>query len=317
MERLVHPRPWSGDPGVPAPCSTKTFPEESRGRGPSWTAAREGSAASTWTTANPGGRSIAGPHGRPHRHRRQLQRGSGSPETRVDHARVESPIATAVTLQFDQNFRWYSQGQNEVADVDVRSSRTGGCGSTCCANRGRRARTPITRRSTSRRVRPGRRTCRFDFTTTTEWAISGGRSTMSRSSSRRLRAARKTSAPPHRASPRPVADADRSEPAMTGSRADASGAHDRLDVGRGHMHLARPPRPSTATWRSVASADGLRRVRAISGRPGALSWSGVPAGRSRGSSSSEMMTRVHRGELGNPRRRSAARRKCPLRRCAG
>jgi hypothetical protein len=34
--------------------------------------------------------------------------------------------ATAVTLQFDQNFRWYSLGQNEVGDVDVRSSRTGG-----------------------------------------------------------------------------------------------------------------------------------------------------------------------------------------------
>ena len=33
---------------------------------------------------------------------------------------------TSVTLSFDQYFRWYSLGQNEVADVDVRSAATGG-----------------------------------------------------------------------------------------------------------------------------------------------------------------------------------------------
>jgi hypothetical protein len=34
--------------------------------------------------------------------------------------------ATTATLQFDEFFRWFSGGQNEIADVDVRSSLTGG-----------------------------------------------------------------------------------------------------------------------------------------------------------------------------------------------
>src|SRR5204863_12549 len=33
---------------------------------------------------------------------------------------------TSVTVSFDQYFRWYSLGQNELADVDVRSAATGG-----------------------------------------------------------------------------------------------------------------------------------------------------------------------------------------------
>jgi hypothetical protein len=39
---------------------------------------------------------------------------------------MDLSTATTATLQFDQYFKWYSLGQNEIADVDVRSALTGG-----------------------------------------------------------------------------------------------------------------------------------------------------------------------------------------------
>src|SRR6185503_12175913 len=39
---------------------------------------------------------------------------------------LDLSTATTATLQFDQFFRWFSGGTSEKADVDVRSSLTGG-----------------------------------------------------------------------------------------------------------------------------------------------------------------------------------------------
>jgi hypothetical protein len=59
---------------------------------------------------------------------------------------VNLATASAVTLDFDQFFRWYSGGTAEIADVDVRSSLTGGAWVNVLRSRTRPAPTPTTRR---------------------------------------------------------------------------------------------------------------------------------------------------------------------------
>src|SRR5206468_3585175 len=50
--------------------------------------------------------------------------------------------AVNVTLEFDQNFDWSSGGQNEVGDVDVMSSRTGGSWTNVFRNIGNSSQNP-------------------------------------------------------------------------------------------------------------------------------------------------------------------------------
>ena len=86
-----------------------------------------GGLAATWTTANPGGRTFTSPLLSPVAIVDSDNAGTASTQ---DEQMITSVLnlstATAVTLQFDQYFRWYSLGQNEVCDVDVRSAATGG-----------------------------------------------------------------------------------------------------------------------------------------------------------------------------------------------
>jgi hypothetical protein len=87
-----------------------------------------GGAAATWTTANPGSRTFTAPMAAPVAIVDSDNAGSGGA---TQNEELISPIldlssATTVTLQFDQYFRWFSGGQNEKGDVDVRSSVTGG-----------------------------------------------------------------------------------------------------------------------------------------------------------------------------------------------
>jgi subtilisin-like proprotein convertase family protein len=125
---------WSGSftrgVGVVTPSAGTVLDEDFSGGIPgTWTVVDGGSgggAASTWTTANPGGRSIAAPMAAPTAIVDSFSAGAAVQNEELITPVLNLSIATAVTLQFDQNFRWYSQGQNEVADVDVRSSRTGG-----------------------------------------------------------------------------------------------------------------------------------------------------------------------------------------------
>jgi subtilisin-like proprotein convertase family protein len=116
--------------GLVTPSAGTVLDENFSGGIPgTWTVVDGGSgggAASTWTTANPGGRSIAAPMAAPTAIVDSFSAGAAAQNEELITPALNLSIATAVTLQFDQNFRWYSQGQNEVADVDVRSSRTAG-----------------------------------------------------------------------------------------------------------------------------------------------------------------------------------------------
>ena len=100
----------------------------SAGIGADWTIVDGGSntgSAPTWTDTNPGGRSI--PLSEPFAIIDSDKDGSG--ETQDEE--LISPVIdvtgfSGVTLQFSHDFNWYSGGNDEQADVDVRSTATGG-----------------------------------------------------------------------------------------------------------------------------------------------------------------------------------------------
>ncbi len=117
--------------GQPA-AGTGTVLDEtfSAGVPATWTVADGGSGGGTagkWTTANPGVRTIALPMLVP---AAIVDSDTAGPAATQDEGLItpamSPPAASTVTLQFDQYFRWYSGGQDEIADVDVRSSVTGG-----------------------------------------------------------------------------------------------------------------------------------------------------------------------------------------------
>ena len=96
----------------------------------SWTVIDGGSgggAASTWTTANPGGRSFSSPLVQPVAIVDSDTAGDGV----LQDEQLITPVlnlssAASVTLEFDQYFQWYDGDGDEKGDVDVRSSLTGG-----------------------------------------------------------------------------------------------------------------------------------------------------------------------------------------------
>ncbi len=98
-----------------------------------WTIQDGGSgagAAATWTTTNPGGRTLG--LTAPFAIADSDEHGSVNT---MDEALI-SPIIDAtgfsdsVTLNFDHDFTWYTGGQDEQADVQVRSAATGGAWTT-------------------------------------------------------------------------------------------------------------------------------------------------------------------------------------------
>ncbi len=96
----------------------------------SWTVVDGGSgggAAATWTTSNPGARTFTTPLVAPV----AIVDSDNAGSTATQDEQLITPVldlasATAVTLDFDQYFQFYSGGQSERGDVDVRSSLTGG-----------------------------------------------------------------------------------------------------------------------------------------------------------------------------------------------
>ena len=86
-----------------------------------------GGAASKWTTDNPGVRAIASPMLVPVV---TIDSDAAGPGATQDESLLtlvlDLSTATAASLQFDQFFRWFAGGSGENADVDVRSSVTGG-----------------------------------------------------------------------------------------------------------------------------------------------------------------------------------------------
>ncbi len=85
-----------------------------------------GAAAATWTTANPGARTFTSPIVTPVAMVDSDAAGtSATQDEQLVTPSLDLSQAQTVTLQFDQYFRWYSGGNSEIGDVDVRSIVTG------------------------------------------------------------------------------------------------------------------------------------------------------------------------------------------------
>jgi subtilisin-like proprotein convertase family protein len=85
--------------------------------------------ATTWTTANPGARTIAAPMAAPVAIVDSDIAGSAAGVTQDEQLitpAIDLQTVLTATLHFDQWFRWYSGGLSEIADVDVRSILTAG-----------------------------------------------------------------------------------------------------------------------------------------------------------------------------------------------
>jgi hypothetical protein len=86
-----------------------------------------GGPAATWTTANPGGRTFSSPLAAPV----AIVDSDSAGTAATQDEQLVTPVlnlatAISVSLEFDQFFRWYADGQAEKADVDVKSAATGG-----------------------------------------------------------------------------------------------------------------------------------------------------------------------------------------------
>ncbi len=104
------------------------FEDFSAGIPADWTVVDGGTGsgpAATWTTDNPGGRSL--PLTAPFAIVDSDEAGSGSTQDEeLISPMIDVTGYATVTLQFSHDFNWYSSGGDEQADVDVRSTATGG-----------------------------------------------------------------------------------------------------------------------------------------------------------------------------------------------
>jgi subtilisin-like proprotein convertase family protein len=126
---------WPGSFSVPAGLAlgaTGTVLTESFTAGipPTWTVGNGGTGgglAQTWTAANPGVRVFTAPLESPVAIVDSDAAGVGATQ---DEELITPALSLAsspiVSVHFDQHFRWHALGQDEIADVDVRSSTTGG-----------------------------------------------------------------------------------------------------------------------------------------------------------------------------------------------
>jgi hypothetical protein len=107
---------------------TTLFFEDFAGGLGGWTVVDGGTGsgpAQTWTTANPGGRTLSLTE--PFAIVDSDEHGSADT---MDEELISAPVDVTgfatVSLQFAHDFNWFSGGNDEQADVDVRSSATGG-----------------------------------------------------------------------------------------------------------------------------------------------------------------------------------------------
>ncbi len=86
-----------------------------------------GGSSATWTTLNPCSRAPGSPIVPPF----AIVDSDCAGSSATQDEQLITPVlnlsnATSVTLEYDHYFYWYSGGQNEIGDVDVKSSNTGG-----------------------------------------------------------------------------------------------------------------------------------------------------------------------------------------------
>lgn len=108
---------------------TSLFSEDfSSGIPVDWSVVHNGTAtgaAETWTTTNPGGRSL--PLTEPFAIVDSDNAGSGvTHDEEMITSIIDCTGFSHVVLQFSHDFNWFSSGGNEQADVEIRSSATGG-----------------------------------------------------------------------------------------------------------------------------------------------------------------------------------------------
>lgn len=107
--------------------TTLAFSDFHLGVPASWTVVDGGTgsgAARTWTTANPGGRTL--PLGAPFAIADSRALGAQTMDEQLVSPAVATGGFAVVELQFRHQFRWFSGGLDEKADVDVRSAATAG-----------------------------------------------------------------------------------------------------------------------------------------------------------------------------------------------
>ena len=109
------------------PSTSLLYENFAAGMPATWTVVDGGTgtgAAATWTTANPGARTLLVP---PFAIADSDRLGTGQT---MDEQLITPPVATTgfghLSLELDHAFRYYASGQAEKADIDVRSTATGG-----------------------------------------------------------------------------------------------------------------------------------------------------------------------------------------------
>ena len=109
------------------PVSTDMFQDFAGGMPAGWTIVDNGTGtgpAQTWTSADPGGRGLMAA---PYMIVDSDNHGTG---LAMDEELITDAFSVAnspsVELQFEHNFRWWSGGMDEQADVEIRSTATGG-----------------------------------------------------------------------------------------------------------------------------------------------------------------------------------------------
>jgi subtilisin-like proprotein convertase family protein len=235
-----------------------------------------GGAAATWTTANPGARTPTAPITSPFAIVDSDNAGTGSTQDeQLITPVIDLSSATTVTLVFDQYFDWYSSGQAEVGDVDVRSSLTGNAWVNVFRNQGASSANPDHRPVdlTSRAAGASNVQVRFHYYSGSYewyWEVDNVKVTYTAPSGCSMNVCL---APP--AAPPPVPDgsfgsaAGASRTALDGSSIQLT--WDVTTCVAGDYHALYGPLSGLATYTVAGAACDL-------GTAGTYAWTGVPAG---------------------------------------
>ena len=234
-----------------------------------------GGPASTWTTANPGSRTFTAPLVNPVAIVDSDFAGAGATQDeQLITPATDLSSATGVTLDFDQYFRWYSGGGNEIGDVDVRSTLTGNAWVNVFRNQGASSNNPDHRTLTITPQAAGAANVqiRFHYYQGSDdwyWQVDNVKLTDTAPTGCSMNVCAGPPAPP------PVPDGSFGQPARA-SRAASDGSSinltwDTTTCVAGDYHVLYGPLSGLPTTTVSGSVCDL-------GTSGAYSWTHVPAG---------------------------------------